>query len=219
MAFSIGVLLGYVVVLASCCMKLPQVFAIMKKKSGFGISLSSFTLEIFLYLVTFCYCYQKALEFSTYAENLFLMLQDILIVILTVYYAKQLKDKKVLLTVGVFIVGAIVFMIKTPVIFTILEIMQYLSTPLFIVCKVPQIYQSYKLKSTGSLSLVTMCGLLLGNIVRIYTTISEAGGDIGLLLPFIAGAALNGTIIFQILYYGDKPKEDGLPDKTKKYDD
>ena len=208
MAISAGVLLGYIVVVASCCMKLPQVFTIIKKKSGFGISISSFTIEIALYAITFCYSYQSGLDFSTYAENLFLMIQDILIVFFTLYFAQQLKDKKVIQTVIIFVIVFPVLMFKNEIIFKLLNILQLLTTPFFIICKVPQIYESYKNKSTGSLSLVTTCGLLVGNLVRIFTTITEAKGDLGLLLPFIAGAALNSTIIFQILYYGDKPKDE-----------
>ena len=201
----LSVLLGSIVVIVSSVMKLPQVYSIIKAKSGEGISISSFVMEIFCYAVTYCYCHGQGYGLSTYVENLFLLIQDIIIILSTLYFAKQLKDNKVYIVGGVFVVSFIVMFIGI-IPDVIMELLNASTTIMFMVSKLPQIIQNYKSKNTGSLSLITTLGLFVGNLVRIFTSLSGTD-SLSLLLSFIIAGALNLIIVIQIIMYGDK-KED-----------
>lgn len=73
----------------------------------------------------------------------------------------------------------------------------------FLFARVPQIYQNFKNRSTGQLSLITYSVNFLGCIARIFTTLQEGGGA-AMLRNFILSLVLNGILVAQILMYGNK---------------
>ena len=194
--------LGYVMIVGSSMMKVPQIITIIKGKTGEGISLIMMTVEVFLYAISFNYQYCSGFAISTYFEYFFLLVQDIIICLLIIYYAQQFTPKFYAVA-GAFVVFFLSgFVGLIPI--AALSFMQFLTTPLFIVAKMPQIIQSYKTKNTGALSLATQAGLLAGNCIRLFTTIKEMGGDLTMLSGYIVGCAINGIIVAQILIYGNK---------------
>ena len=59
-----------------------------------------------------------------------------------------------------------------------------------------QIYQIHKIKSTGSVSLITYGLSTLGNVARIITGLVEVREDKKLLLSFLLAFTLNAYIVF-----------------------
>lgn len=72
---------------------------------------------------------------------------------------------------------------------------------IFTASRVPQIVQSYRNKSTGQLDLFMILLQTGGSLSRVFTTLQEVD-DVVYLSGFILGAALNLTMLAQLLYYG-----------------
>ncbi|KAL7715072.1 Mannose-P-dolichol utilization defect 1 protein-like protein [Entamoeba marina] len=197
-------LLGYIMVGASMFMKVPQILSIYRARTGEGVSVQSMVIETFLYAITFNYHYQNAFPLNTYFEYFFLMMQDITIIVLILYYAKGFNTMAYSIAIGFITFFATLFFGLCPM--TILDILQASTIPFFIIAKLPQIYSNFKNKSTGSLSLITTVGLGAGNVIRIFTTLTEMDGDFMILFSYSLGALLNIIIVAQILIYGNKSK-------------
>ena len=71
--------------------------------------------------------------------------------------------------------------------------------------RLPQIAANARAKSTGQLSLVTYAANLCGAAARIFTSATEGGGT-ALIRSYALSAALNGTLVAQILAYGKGKK-------------
>ena len=58
-----------------------------------------------------------------------------------------------------------------------------------------QIFQIHKIKSTGSVSLITYGLSVLGNIARVATALVEVKDDVKLILSYILAFLLNAYIV------------------------
>jgi len=190
--------LGYFVAFASLVMKVPQILSIIRARSGEGISLQSYAIEIFLYCITYMYYFQNNYPTSTYIENLFLMVQDIAIVVCVLHFSNSLRDKKFLAVAAAFVVFFVALLCGLCPL-AVLGVMQTLTIPFFILCKIPQIVENFKARSTGSLSLATFIGLSCGNLVRIFTSITEISGNYMILSSYLGGLTVNLIIVGQII--------------------
>ena len=61
--------------------------------------------------------------------------------------------------------------------------------------RLTQIYQIHKIKSTGSVSLITYGLSVLGNLARVATALVEVKDDVKLLLSFVLAFLLNFYIV------------------------
>jgi hypothetical protein len=69
-----------------------------------------------------------------------------------------------------------------------------------------QIIEVYRLKSTGSLALITFALTVIGNVARITTILFEAKIDYKFLISIVSVALLNFYIVLQFyLYRNAKP--------------
>ncbi len=76
---------------------------------------------------------------------------------------------------------------------------------IMLAARLPQIVANAKAKSTGQLSLVTYAANFCGACARIFTSATEGGGA-ALVRSYALSAALNGTLVAQILAYAKKGK-------------
>ena len=218
LSLTISKLLGYVVIIWAIFMKIPQLRDIIKAKSGVGVSLKSYVLELFIYAITFSYHIRNNYALTTYFDFFFLIIQDILISLAIVYYAKQFNKKFILISsmfISVFIF--LLTICPVPIIFIENLILSFLSLlnsfgiPFNIISKLPQIIENYKNKFTGTLSLSLNVSLFIANTFRIYTTLIEMKGDSTMLLSYIVAISLNLTVVIQILLYRkNKPHDDKI---------
>ncbi|BFZ55354.1 hypothetical protein PYCC9005_002394 [Savitreella phatthalungensis] len=220
--------LGIGIVLAACVVKVPQILKIVRSRSGEGVSVLSYLLETTAFLITLAYNVRQGFAFSTYGETLFILLQNVVVTILVLFYANRgFLAGLVLggLSLGGFLLFGsqdsewstipealwklLSFGGKMPLIaapgqpFVSNQDLQYLATltiPLSLASKIPQILTIARQRSTGQLSAFAVFNYLAGSLARVFTTAQEVKDPV-LLWGFILGAALNAVLAFQTIIY------------------
>lgn len=194
----ISKILGYCIVLASTTVKLPQIIRILKHSSVRGLSVTAFELEVVGYTIGLSYCVHKGLAFSAYGEYVFLLIQAIILVGLIYYFSQPLGLKTWAIALLYCTIAPTVLAGQIdPVLFEALYASQH---AIFFCARVPQIWANYKNKSTGELSFLTCFMNFGGSIVRVFTSVQE-NAPTSMILGFVMGILLNGTILSQILIY------------------
>ncbi|GAA98450.1 uncharacterized protein L969DRAFT_47599 [Mixia osmundae IAM 14324] len=206
--------LGVGLVAGGAIVKLPQIIKIVRSKSARGISLTSFLLDTAGLLIVLAYNVRLGFPFSTWGENLFLFVQNFIIISLILGYSARQglhpkapvssshsKTTRVLpFWVGMALVTYL-FMDNTPLIPTkILRGLLTLTIPLAISSKLPQIVTNAKNGSTGQLSSFLVFNSFAGCVARLFTTQTETG-DATLWWGFLVAALANGILALQMLYY------------------
>ncbi|XP_015884299.1 mannose-P-dolichol utilization defect 1 protein homolog 2 [Ziziphus jujuba] len=206
----ISKLLGYAIVAASTTVKLPQILKILKHRSVRGLSVVSFELEVVGYTIALAYCLKKGLPFSAYGELAFLLIQGIILVSIIYYFSQPVGITtwmRALLYCAVaptILAGQI-----DPILFEALYASQH---AIFLIARIPQIWENFSNKSTGELSFLTCLMNFAGSMVRVFTSIQEKAPT-SVLLGSCIGIATNGTILSQIIIY--RKPHSGKDKKTK----
>jgi len=195
--------LGYAIILGSLGVKVPQIMKIAQNKSAEGLSMAMFILELVGYSIAVAYNYSKEYPFSTYGENLFVAVQNILILYYIFKYTTN--DYTELVAIVAVLLGFFYASSRGVIPPGVLSTMQGGSIFIFTASRFPQILKNYQTQSTGQLAFTTFFVSFLGSIARIFTTMKELGDPI-VLTGYILGACLNGAIVGQIMVYGDKKK-------------
>ena len=165
-------------------------------------------METLAYLITLFYAYRNQYPFSTYGENLFLTIQNVLITLLIIYYLPHpqslLTTKRapsntpvVLLASGIAFVATWVLLVLP---LSTLQFLQMATVPLSLFSKLPQISENYSNKSTGQLSVFAVVSQILGCAARLFTTLTEVD-DLIILIGFALAFVLNLTLGIQIWQY------------------
>lgn len=69
--------------------KIPQIIKILIDKSVYGISYSSILFELATNWITIVYSWYRGIPFSIYGENVFIGVQNILILLFFVFFVRQ----------------------------------------------------------------------------------------------------------------------------------
>ncbi|KAF8645646.1 hypothetical protein AX16_007677 [Volvariella volvacea WC 439] len=208
-AASKGVGLG--IVAGGSIVKVPQIVAIIKAQTAEGLSLPGYVLETLSYSISLAYSITNAHPFSTYGENFFLTVQNVIITFLIVLYPPKSKANAtstsasyLYLSVLLALLSALPFIPPS-----LLSTAQLLSLPLSLSSKLTQIQQSYNLKSTGQLSAFAIVSQTVGCLVRLYTSLAEVG-DWNVAIGYLGALALNLVIAAQMwAYWGQFPRRAG----------
>ncbi|PPQ73753.1 hypothetical protein CVT24_006944 [Panaeolus cyanescens] len=193
--------LGIGIVVGGSIMKVPQVLLILNAQSARGLSFPAYVLETLSYAITLAYSYRNNFPFSTYGENLFLTLQNVLITFLIIIYApgrsltrSSNKSQKLGVTAVSTLVSAVVLYTISP---QKLAVLQMTTLPLSLFSKLPQIQQNARSQSTGQLSAFAVISQIAGCLARLFTTAQEVGDNIvaagfafALVLNLVLGAQL-----------------------------
>jgi len=200
--------LGYLIILGAAIVKVPQIMKILKANSVAGLSLEMFVLEIIGYTICTTYGMFNKFPFSTYGETSIIAVQNLVIIYLIFTYRNisMLKFGALILVIAVQIGAAMNGLISSE----IFTYMNYSTSLIFCASKIPQIITNFQYKSTGTLALFTFVLNFAGSLARIFTTLKEVS-DMSVLMNFILGAVLNGTIMVQILMWGPKTTEILVP--------
>lgn len=190
--------LGLGIVLAGSIVKLPQLLKLVNAKSGAGLSMTGYILETIGYIITLAYNVRLAFPFSTYGETAFISVQNVLILVLILHYAR--KDVYALGVIGAVIALAYPLFASKLVSYKHLQILQGLSIPLSLASKLPQIYTNYRNGSTGQLSAFTVFNYLAGSAARVFTTLTEVNDPV-IFWGFVVAAALNAVLAAQMVFY------------------
>lgn len=206
--YSLSKGLGVGIVVGGSIMKLPQLLLILSARSARGISLSSYAIETFCYLVTCAYSYRNGFPFSTYGENVFLGLQNIVITLLIIYFPSSTLRRSLsspsnlpkVAGAAIASVALIVALVNLPK--ETISFLQMTTLPLGLFSKLPQIVQNHRAKSTGQLSSFAVVAQILGCLARLFTTATEVK-DTLVLASFFLALVLNIVMGLQMWsYYG-----------------
>lgn len=178
---------------------------VVKARSARGLSYSAYVLETLAYAFTLAYAVRNEFPFSTYGENLFLTIQNVIITLLIVAYSPRSSGK------GGRVAGTIVATVGTGVALWLappsaMQALVMATVPLGLFSKLPQIRQNFRSQSTGQLSVFAVLSQVLGCLARLFTTATEVG-DVILAAGFGLALFLNVILSVQLwLYWG---KDDG----------
>ncbi|KAF5338859.1 hypothetical protein D9758_015566 [Tetrapyrgos nigripes] len=201
--FSISKGLGIGIVAGGSIMKIPQLLLIVNARSAQGLSLSAYILETLSYGITLAYSYRSGFPFSTYGENFFLTLQNVLITVLIIAYS-QSSSKATLLPLTILGLSAsAVSLYAVPQ--STLALLQIATLPLSLSSKIPQIMENARSGSTGQLSTFAVVSQIVGCVARLYTTVMEVNDPI-VSAGFLLALVLNAVLGFQVWAYWGKGK-------------
>ncbi|GBG70927.1 hypothetical protein CBR_g8228 [Chara braunii] len=206
-------LLGYMIVVFSAVLKLPQILIILKNNSIEGLSIASFELETVGFTIALSYILTKNLPFSAYGELVFLLIQALGLNVLIYSYLPSIERSTVLKGALYSLIAPTILAGKLdPISF---EILYASSHVIFIGSRLPQIWENFKSKSTGQLSFLTNLMNTVGCIVRTFTTIQEKG-PISMAMGSVFGIITNGIILLQIIIYSRAQTKEDEDEKKKK---
>jgi mannose-P-dolichol utilization defect 1 len=195
--------LSFAIIFLSFTLKVPQIKNMLSTKSAEGLSHTAIYLEIIIFINSALYGYHYENPFSTYGENLVILMQSLIILLLTWKYTKNSGS---LFLRALFLISTILYSVlcvldKVPEQIWIFN--GSLTIFLVSIARVSQIYTSFKNKDTGPLSAFTFVLSLGGTVARIFTTFTETK-DLLVLLTYSWSGFLTLIIIFQIYIYGNK---------------
>lgn len=193
--------LGYGVLAGSLLVKVPQIQAVRNSKSATGLSSISFELETLVLAVGAAYGYLLNLPFNAYGEAIALLGQNIVLLLLIYKYqnkstAHQVTALIVLVTWFATVASGLVNRAQVSQIYD-------LNSIILIVSRAQQIYQCYREKSTGKLSIITYGLNTIGAAARIFTSLHENAGA-AMLRGFGISFVLNAFLLLEITMFGDK---------------
>ncbi|KAI5453395.1 hypothetical protein NCC49_005874 [Naganishia albida] len=213
--YSISKGLGLGIVVGGSIVKLPQIGKIINSKSARGLSLSAYILETASYAITLAYAYRNAFPFSTYGENLFLSLQNVVITLLIVWFAPSAHKSLSVgggsvrargnvpgVLVGLVVTAVVAILLSSPSLCppSTLSLLQASTVPLALISKAPQIISNHRLQSTGNLSAFAVFNAFAGCLARLFTTSQETGDSL-VWWGFALAAALNAVLAGQMIMY------------------
>ncbi|KAI9450414.1 hypothetical protein F5148DRAFT_987067, partial [Russula earlei] len=156
------------------------------------------------------YSSRNGFPFSTYGENLFLTIQNVLVTFLIVLYSPSSSPRPftgppnptcrlITATLVTFAVGVALFIAPGGA----LAAAQLCTLPLSLFSKLPQIAQNYRARSTGQLSTFAVISQIGGCAARLFTTAQEVNDPLvaaGFALAFV----LNLVVGVQMYAYWGK---------------
>lgn len=196
---TLSLVLGLAIVALAGIIKLPQILSVISAGSGDGLSLATLLIETFGYAYNLAAHYRLDYPVSTYGDFAVLALQNCVLISLVHRFEKKAATGAVIVAA---LVGSLGVMCSPVFPMAILEFLTLLNVPVTIAARLPQITKSYLNKSTGSLSVITCCGLFLGASARVFTTLQSVD-NVNILIGYVTGTFLNFVVAFQVLYYGD----------------
>ncbi|XP_057302400.1 mannose-P-dolichol utilization defect 1 protein-like [Hydractinia symbiolongicarpus] len=191
--------LGYGIILGAILVKIPQIIKLVQAKSGVGVSVLSLFAEMTAIMFGVAYAVKQKFPFSSWGESLFIGIQDLILMILIFFYARNYIA--IVLFPPVYI-GVSTLLSSS---FTPDEIVTKLQNfTVFIVAasRFLQIWTNFSNGHTGQLSLITQVLLAAGSLARVFTSVQETG-DVFMISQFAVTCLLNCVILAQIFYYWD----------------
>ncbi|KAF8805897.1 mannose-P-dolichol utilization defect 1 protein [Phlegmacium glaucopus] len=217
--YSLSKILGVGIVIGGSIMKIPQIILIVNARSAHGLSLSAYILETLSYAITLAYSFRHQFPFSTYGENLFLTLQNVLITLLIIIYSpstpmtrkRSPKSQSLIITsLSTLVTGVVLYTIPLPT----LALLQITTLPLSLFSKIPQIRQNLRSKSTGQLSTFAVISQIAGCLARLFTTATEVGDSL-VSAGFALALLLNIILGIQLWVYWGNGEDLNLSERYK----
>lgn len=199
--------LGFGIVFGSAIIKVPQMVTIISKRSAKGLSLASYYLETYAYLIILAYNLRQHNPFSTYGEVVFIASQNVLITLMIFWYARPVADFSMVVwsllgNLTAFIGVFCLLLVPTWIPLWLLSSLYAVTIPMTLASKLPQIHANYINQSTGQLSVFAVLNYFAGTTARVFTTMTELDDSL-MLAGNVLASLLNGVLVMQVyLYWG-----------------
>lgn len=192
--------LNAAVLCGSCVVKLPQLGRIARARSALGLSEASFVIQALGYSLASCYAIIQRYPFEAWGESAIITLQAVGIVILIwIFRAETLHvSHRICGSIGWLALCAWLVSTGQNLPQNVISLVGLCPGGLFFVARVPQIMLNHQQGHTGELSVATHALQLLGCIIRIFTTLSQLGGDPVVLLGHGSAGGLNAILLWQM---------------------
>ncbi|CAO3630590.1 unnamed protein product [Cunninghamella echinulata] len=199
---------------------------IMTKRSATGLSLASYYLETYAYIIILAYNLRQHNPFSTFGEVVFIASQNVLITLMILWYSKRQPQSRRLLTASTITVttttttitdyniiwtlsynficflGSFLILLMSSTPMWLLTSLYASTIPIILASKIPQILTNYQNQSTGQLSVFAVINYFAGTTARVFTTLTELDDPL-MLAGNILASLLNGVLVLQVyLYWG-----------------
>ncbi|CAO3632989.1 unnamed protein product [Cunninghamella blakesleeana] len=195
---------------------------IMTKQSAIGLSLTSYYLETYAYIIILAYNLRQKNPFSTYGEVVFIASQNVLITLMIIWYSRKQSrqltkpittknnnntiEYNIIWSLSINFIGfsGSFFILLIPSItpMWLLIGLYALTIPIILASKIPQILTNHQNKSTGQLSVFAVINYFAGTTARVFTTLTELDDPL-MLAGNILASLLNGVLVLQVyLYWG-----------------
>lgn len=167
--FVVSKTLGYLIIVGSLILKLPQILKILGAKDVTGLTPASFYMEVLLYASSTIYNVRRGYPVSTWGENVVILVQNVILVLLvwTFYTPKIGMGSRLGLTVFFGLLVAGMFLLPTEHLWMLASA----GIPVTIVARIPQVITNFKNGHTGQLALVTLTMNFAGSLARLFTTL------------------------------------------------
>ncbi|XP_071807447.1 solute carrier family 66 member 3-like [Asterias amurensis] len=184
-------------------MKIPQVWTLYTLKTARGISFTSIFLELLSHTVFMMYMFVLAKPLMQYAEYIFLVTQEWVVILLILNYSDQLDIRVIALSSLYFLSTTIIGGDLTPRWFP--TFLLALSTPISVCSAMFQIVAIYQSKDSGSVSFLSWFIAWATGFARILT--SFLTGEFVVLASYVPTNILRVIGCATILYYRPSPKK------------
>lgn len=190
-------LLSSLVLCGSLLYKLPQLLRIHRSRSATGISSTMFSLETLATSFSAIYFLRRSFPFATYGELFFILAQNIAILAQITVFQKHDRRRAAAVALAY---AALCTGLITSAPPAVLAWLQVAAIPILNAGRIPQILLSWRRKSTGELSLVTLALQVAGNLARVFTTITTVGDGL-MLLGVSVSTLFNSVLLGQWVRY------------------
>jgi mannose-P-dolichol utilization defect 1 len=200
--------LGVAIIVGSCLNKVPIMINMLNAKSAAGISGNSLYGEAVVYANGAMYGFLEGHPFTAYGENASLLVQNVVLVaMMWTYLGRTTSPVKVQEQVLVVLGFAIYFI---SVLSFLPRDYRYLlmsaTWPVMLYARGSQVMETFSVKHTGNLSIVTTTMNLVGSLIRILTTIKETG-DMVVLSGYLLSGSLSFIMFVQYWLYLERTQE------------
>ena len=205
-------LCGWVSILGSLILKLPQIVAVLRSGSADGLSLQSLLLETTAFTVNFCYSSALGYPLDSYFEYVLLIPQDVLLVLLTLRLSGRLTLSWLgALGAAAAVAAGLASGAAPP---AVMRLLLSLALPIGFSSKIVQLRAILSSGDARSISLATWLLAALTCVTRIVTTLAETQ-DATLLTSFSVNLLLNSLVSMAAFRYRHGPVAVKGGDKKK----
>eukprot|EP00539_Tryblionella_compressa_P005252 CAMPEP_0178755054 /NCGR_PEP_ID=MMETSP0744-20121128/12502_1 /TAXON_ID=913974 /ORGANISM="Nitzschia punctata, Strain CCMP561" /LENGTH=268 /DNA_ID=CAMNT_0020409035 /DNA_START=406 /DNA_END=1212 /DNA_ORIENTATION=+ len=210
--------LGVAIILGSMLNKVPIMINMVKSQSAAGISRNSLYGEAIVYANGAMYGFLLGHPFTAYGENASLLMQNVVLVALSWNFLSKTSSpvggqEKMLAIFGLLLYFVLVLNYLPD---DYRYLLMSTTWPVMLYARGSQVWETFKVKTTGNLSIVTTSMNLVGAFIRILTTLKETG-DLVVLAGYLLSGALSFIMFVQYWYYlVSTPKVDKEAEASKK---
>ncbi|NXO16128.1 PQLC3 protein, partial [Oriolus oriolus] len=181
--------------------KLPQLVAVLRARSAWGLSVGSLLLELAGFLVFLRYQIYYGYPLETYLEYPIIIAQDVILLFCIMHFSG--KAKRALFYAAVFWVGWYMLTLHK----WIIDLAMNLCTFVSAASKLVQLQHLWQTKDSGQASALTWGLSAYTCATRIITTVMTTN-DLAVLIRFIIMLILNIWVTATILHYSKNKKTD-----------